>query len=122
MEESGASLIRFRRQPFDAKTKVAPLQLQVLEPDFIDVTKNIRTQTGYIDRGIEYDMHGRRVAYWLHPHHPGEFAGFRFQVYQSERVPVEELVYLYNKLRPGQDRGMPLLAPEQMTRRPSSGR
>ncbi|MDY0957868.1 phage portal protein [Sphingomonas sp. CFBP8993] len=48
---------------------------------------------------------------WLLERHPGDAAMWRSWSMQSERVPADELVYLFNKLRPGQDRGMPILAP-----------
>ena len=123
MNESGASIVRFRRQPFDASATVAPLQLQVMEPDFIDVTRtSLLTRSGaLIDRGIEYDEQGRKVAYWLYPAHPGDVASFRARSLESTRVPASEIVYLYNKMRPGQDRGMPLLAPAVMTLRDLRG-
>lgn len=118
MAESGASLIRMRRLQFDASTTIAPLSLQVLEPDFIDPLKSGTTREGHlIDRGIEYDTLGRKVAFWLLPHHPGDVASWRVRSLVSERVPADEVVYLYQKLRPGQDRGMPLLAPAIMTLR-----
>lgn len=68
MLESGEVLIRLRRQEFDATTLTVPLKLQVLEADFIDSTLN-RTLDGggEIDRGIEYDAMGRKVAFWLLP-------------------------------------------------------
>jgi hypothetical protein len=91
MAESGAAIIRFRRQAFDAKTKIAPLQLQLLEPDFIDPMKNGRTNSdGLIDRGIEYDADGRKVAYWLLPQHPGNVAQWRMKSLISSRVPANE--------------------------------
>lgn len=122
MAESGAALIRFRRQQFDARTTVAPLTLEVLEPDFLDPLKSGTVAGGgLIDRGIEYDGQGRKVAYWLLPQHPGDVAQFRSRSMVSTRVPAEEVVYLYNKLRPGQDRGMPLLAPAVMTLRDLQG-
>ncbi|TVV75553.1 phage portal protein [Sphingomonas solaris] len=122
MAESGAAIIRFRRLQFDASVTVAPLQLQVMEPDFLDPLKSGSLNGGgYIDRGIEYDGKGRKVAYWLLPAHPGDVAQFRSRSMQSERVPANEIVYLYNKLRPGQDRGMPLLAPAVMTLRDLRG-
>lgn len=122
MAESGGALIRFRRQAFDANTKIAPLQLQVMEPDFIDPLKNgTIAGGGFIDRGIEYDAEGRKVAYHLYDHHPGEVASFRIRTLTSTRIPANEIVYLYNKLRPGQDRGMPLLAPAVMTLRDLRG-
>lgn len=116
MGESGASLIRLRRVQFDASTKIVPLRLQVIEPDFIDPLKNGTTlQGGIIDRGIEYDSNGIKVALWLYDHHPGDVAQFRSRFLQSSRVPLSECIYLYDKLRPGQDRGMPILAPAIMT-------
>lgn len=118
MGESGAALIRMRRLQFDASVSVAPLSLQVLEPDFLDPLKSGTVRGGgLIDRGIEYDALGRKVAYWLLPHHPGDVAAWRSRTMVSERVPADEVVYLYQKLRPGQDRGMPLLAPAVMTLR-----
>ncbi len=114
--ESGSALIRFRRQSFDGSTTRAPLKLQLLEPDFIDTMKTGTTEGGgWIDRGIEYDSEGRRVAFWLLPAHPGDVASWRALRMTSERVPASELVYLFDKLRPGQDRGMPVLAPAIMT-------
>lgn len=114
--ESGSAIIRFRRQHFDGSTTRAPLKLQLLEPDFIDTMKTGTTANGgWIDRGIEYDSEGRRVAFWLLPAHPGDVASWRAFSMTSERVPANELVYLFDKLRPGQDRGMPVLAPAIMT-------
>lgn len=115
MFESGSSLIRFRRVQFTASTTLAPLRLQVLEPDFIDTRKiGAVAGGGWIDRGIEYDSEGRRVAFWLLDHHPGDVAQWRGYSLISTRVPAEEVAYLFEKLRPGQDRGMPVLAPAVM--------
>lgn len=115
MAESGASIIRFRRQQFDASTSIVPLQLQLVEPDLLDTTKTTALEGGaYIDRGIEYDGQGRKLAYWFYPAHPGNMASWRGRAMVSERIPANELIYLYDKLRPGQDRGMPLLAPAVM--------
>lgn len=122
MADSGAALIRIRRKAFDANTRNAPVELQVLEPDFIDPRRWGTTENGgYIDRGIEYDKDGRKVAYWLLSHHPGDASRFVPISFVSTRVPVSEVIYLYNKLRPGQDRGMPLLAPAVMTLRDLEG-
>lgn len=116
MAESGAAIIRFRRQAFDASTALPPIRLQLLEPDFIDPLKNGTTEGGgIIDRGIEYDADGRKVALWLLEAHPGDVTQFRSRRLVSHRVPMDELIYLYDKLRPGQDRGMPVLAPAVMT-------
>ena len=113
--ESGECLIRFRyRRPEDNLS--VPLQLQVLEPDYIDNNKNELLKTGgYIQNGIEYDPIGRRVAYWLYKQHPGENNGIAWQSLQSSRVLAEDIIHVYEKLRPGQSRGVPVLAPIMMT-------
>lgn len=116
MSESGSALIRFRRQQFGANPTTVPLRLQLLEPDFIDLMKTGTVAGGgVIDRGIEYDAAGRRVAFWLYGAHPGDVASWRLRSMESTRVPAEEIAYLFDKLRPGQDRGMPVLAPAVMT-------
>ena len=45
-----------------------PLELKLLGPEYLDRSRVI---VGKILDGIEYDAAGRRVAYWLYPHHPG---------------------------------------------------
>ena len=122
MLESGACLIRLRRVEFGASTLIVPLRLQLLEVDFIDTLKNGTTENGgLIDRGIEYDRDGRKIAYWLFETHPGDQAIFRRGFLQSTRIPASEIIYLYDKLRPGQDRGMPVLAPAVMPLRDLDG-
>lgn len=113
--ESGECLIRFRyRRPEDGLS--VPLQIQVLEPDYIDSNKNVLLNTGgYIQNGIEYDPIGRRAAYWLFKQHPGERSAVTFQGLQSYRVVAEDIIHVYEKLRPGQSRGVPVFAPVMIT-------
>jgi lambda family phage portal protein len=111
--ESGECLIRRRlRRPEDGLT--IPFQLQVLEPDHIDTNKNgvIGPSGGPINQGIEYDLIGRRTAYWLFPKHPGSVQpnvnGKSHNI--SVPVPASEVIHVYRILRPGQVRGIPWLA------------
>lgn len=108
--ESGEVIIRFRsRQPEDG-LKV-PLQIQVLEPDHLDQTKMGPLDNGnYAIAGVEFNLIGQRVAYWLYPIHPGEVASYRLQSFQSKRVPASEVLHYYRKRRPSQVRGMPEFA------------
>jgi len=112
--ESGECLVRFRpRRPEDGIEP--PLQLQVLEPDYLDSTKTGMTDTGYAIQGIQYDLIGRRVGYWLYSQHPGEassLVGVSLPV--SKLVPASEVLHIYRKDRPGQERGAPWLAPVVM--------
>ena len=111
MYESGEGLLRFHRQSFGANEKIAPVRLQVLEPDFIDITKNSNgNDGGWIDRGIEYDAQGRKLALWLLPDHPGNLSPYLRTRFTSDRVPVGEVEQVYEMLRPGQDRGISIFA------------
>ena len=67
--ESGEVLIRFRPRFYDDGFHV-PMQIQVMEPDYIDTALTQETKTGRIVQGVEFDLLGRRIAYWLFPEHP----------------------------------------------------
>jgi len=103
--ESGECVIRRRaRRPGDGL--IVPMQLQVLEPDFIDSSKDGYEKNGTtLIQGIEFDQLGRRVAYWLHRTHPGDRAAWRRG--DSVRVPAGEIYHLFEQDRPGQARGVP---------------
>lgn len=115
--ESGECLVRHRyRRPEDGLE--IPLQLQVLEPDFLDDAKSGAVAGGgWIWGGIEFNAIGQRVAYWLFPEHPGDVAMFRRGNMESKRVPAGDVQHIYEKLRPGQARGVPRLAASMMRMR-----
>lgn len=107
--ESGEVLVRRRwRRPEDALA--LPMQLQVLEPDFIDTAKNGIPGTiagSKIIHGIEFDAIDRRIAYWLFEEHPGSIRAVNPA---SRRVPASEIIHSYDMERAGQDRGPSWLA------------
>jgi lambda family phage portal protein len=110
--ESGEVLIRRRmRRPEDGLA--IPMQLQVLEPDFIDTGKDgiQGEQGGVIIQGIEFDAVGRRVAYWLFDQHPGgnsmPMSGTGME---SRRIPANGVLHVYDQERPGQVHGPSWLA------------
>lgn len=107
---SGEVLIRRRRRRPEDKLTV-PMQLQVLEPDFLDNSKDgvSGPSGGPIIQGVEFDKSGKRVAYWLYEQHPGanRLAGKNFV---SQRVPASEVLHIYDVERPGQVRGASWLA------------
>lgn len=106
--EAGECLIR-RRRRFSSDGLTIPLQLQLLEPDFIDDSKTGAFGKNTIVQGIEFDPLGRRVAYWLFSTHPG--ANFWMRDAQSSRVPAEDVIHVFLPKRPGQVRGYSWLAP-----------
>lgn len=110
--ESGECLVRRRfRRPSDGLA--LPMQVQVLEPDFIDSGKHMPLPNGgKIIRGVEFNAIGRRAAYWLFPEHPGAITLSTVTRFgQSVRVPASEILHVYRPQRPGQVRGVPWFAP-----------
>lgn len=108
--EAGEALVRRRlRRPEDDLP--IPMQIQVLEPDYIDTAKTgIQLPGGgRIVSGIELDALGRRVAYWLFREHPGSAQGFG--ALQSVRVPAESVLHVYRQDRASQIRGASWFAP-----------
>ncbi len=106
--ESGEVLIRRRRRrPTDGLT--IPLQLQVLESDFLDTNKEALTSLsgGPIVQGVELDLLGRRSAYWLFPTHPGS-SNSSGEV--SRRIDAADIIHVFEPDRPGQYRGISWLA------------
>jgi lambda family phage portal protein len=102
--ESGEVIIRRRRRLPEDELAI-PLQLQVLEPDYIDSTRDgiIGDAGGPIIQGVEFDAIGRRVAYWLFDQHPGGQMPMQSPV--SRRVPAEGILHVYDQERAGQVRG-----------------
>lgn len=110
MVEAGEVLIRRR---YRRKTDGVPgnMQVQVLEADHLDTSKNrALNDGGCIIQGVEFDKQGRRVAYWLFPIHPGHNVLGLAQTIVSERIPASEVIHLYDKQRT-QARGVPWGAP-----------
>jgi len=108
--EGGAAFMRWYLRPPDWKMRV-PLQCEVLEHDYLDTRKNASNDERIIINGVEYDHHGRRLAYWLFPAHPGEIATHAKGRFQSERVPASEVDHIFRIDRPGQVTGVPWFSP-----------
>lgn len=104
LAESGEVLVRKHINTDPAA--VFPLQLQVLEPDFIDTTKFAYSLDGggYIYYGIEFNKNNQIVAYWLWDHHPGDQVQINIK---STRYDASTIIHLFKKERPGQFRGVP---------------
>jgi lambda family phage portal protein len=110
MVDAGEVLIRRRRR---ARSDGLPLpfQLQVLEADYIDNTRDgVLPNGNEIREGIEFDAIGRRVNYWLFTEHPGSNRRLRGG-YTSRAVPASEILHIYRQDRAGQMRGVTWFAP-----------
>ncbi|MBO3274136.1 phage portal protein [Pseudomonas schmalbachii] len=107
--EAGEVLIRRRWRKASDGLPLG-MQLQVLEPDYLDESKSgDLANGGRIIQGVEFDAIGRRVAYWLFSEHPGAM-GYRHGL-ESKRVPADDVLHVFMILRPGQARGYTWLAP-----------
>ena len=107
LAESGEIFGRFRPR-FASDDLAVPLQMQLLEADYLDEVFQIMNGNNVVRMGIEYNPIGQRTAYWLWKNHPGEM----FQIMQMLirlRVPASEVVHVFRPLRPGQQRGFPWL-------------
>lgn len=111
--ESGEALLRGRVRRLSDGLPV-PFQLQLLEPDYLDSSREQITNRGgaRIIQGVEFDALGRRVGYYLFREHPGSTLSTSFE---SERVPADFISHLYVELRPGQVRGVSWFAPVILT-------
>lgn len=105
--ESGECLVRRRRRRASDPLPI-PLQLEVLEADYLDTTKDgLRGEAGGpIIQGVEYDALGNRAFYWLFQSHPGGNLYVSKHGNQSIRIPAQDVIHVFREDRPGQVRGI----------------
>ncbi len=107
--ESGEVLVR-RRPRRRSDGLAIPMQLQVLEADFLDTLKDgVEGRDGRIVQGVEFNGIGKRVAYWLFQEHPG--SGRATSSLISQRVSADQIAHVRLIERPGQVRGPSWFAP-----------
>ena len=108
MLEAGECFVRLRPRKLEDRLSV-PLQIQILEAEFVPWSYNDQLANGHTVRaGIEFNKIGKRVAYWMHKNHPVE--QFSIETADLHRVLASDVLHLYEPLRPGQLRGQPVLA------------
>lgn len=112
--ESGEVFIR-RRDRLPTADLPIPMQIQVIEADMVPLLDSDQEKglpIGNIIRsGIELDKRGKRVAYWVYKEHPGDGSMNTFDADRLVRVLASEMVHMFEPLRPGQLRGVSMLAP-----------
>lgn len=107
----GEVFVRLRRRKPEDHLPV-PLQIQLLPAEVCPAEHTVPVSQGgnRIKQGIEYDAIGRRVAYWFRESVPGEDDVVSSSA-RLHRVPATEVLHLFEPLRPGQRRGVSMLAP-----------
>lgn len=111
--ESGAVIMR-RRWRRSSDGLPLPVQLQVLEPDYIDPSKHGPLATepgkngGFIVHGVQFNPLGAREGYWLYSGHPG--AG-RVASLGSTLIPAADVAHVFRADRPEMEHGATWLAP-----------
>lgn len=85
---------------------------RIVEGDYLDHQNNAVLANGHrIVQGVEFDAIGKRVAYHMHKHHPGDRYGITGFVQDTQRIPAEFVDHMFEVLRPGQVRGVSWFAP-----------
>lgn len=94
------------RRPSDRLT--VPMQIQVLEADYLNTAWNFLTSEsgGPIIQGIEFDGKGRRTGYYMWKNHPG--SGRNSET--PDFVPASEIIHIYDVQRAGSNFGVSWLA------------
>ncbi len=133
MIESGEVVARFVDREMEDRLPV-PLQLQLLEADYIDQFRDgIYGTQGQVDigklganvagllkrsrLGVGLGEYDRFIGLWLFRNHPGELNTIWQLPYISDFIGAEHLIHMFKVLRPGQVRGVPWMAPILTTAR-----
>lgn len=105
--EGGEMFIRLRpRLPKDGLT--VPLQIQLIEPELVPVNYTTTAPGGNpIRAGIEFDMIGKRAAYWCWKARPEQLDPIESGT--MVRIPADQMLHLFEPVRAGQIRGIPQL-------------
>src|SRR5579871_6072181 len=112
MIESGEIVCRFIDGEFPDVASKVPLQIQLLEADFIDqwregvygmaVGLGLTADTKRSRLGVGLGNFDRRTGLWLYPWHPGEVTTYNMRPGISQFFPRGEVLHSFKPMRPGQ--------------------
>lgn len=111
--ESGDCVVLRRKAKL--RSAVSPLALAIVEADRI-VTPYVEGSNPDVRAGVRLDEDGAPVSYFVLDQHPGDMAvpldlGFEEVLAYGERSGELMALHVFRRLRPGQTRGIPELAP-----------
>ncbi len=100
--------------PLWLKDRPFATTLQLIEPDRLS-NPNDKPDSQSLRGGIEIDIYGAPIAYWIRKHHPAEASSTACSSQDWQRIPVEtafrrrRVLHLHTHERIAQRRGKPLL-------------
>lgn len=103
--EAGDCLIVRRRVSITSENPI-PVQIQVLEGDQLDHSKNYVNEKGFARLGVQYTNEGKVSGYWIWSQHPTDIT-INLKT-DSEFIPIEDVIHPFELLRAGQARGVPM--------------
>ena len=68
----GGEVLILRRWVMPDDNNPLPIQLQILEGDQLDHTRNGSNDMGYCRLGVQFSKEGRLLGYWIFDYHPGD--------------------------------------------------
>jgi len=111
--ESGSVLVRRRYRRLSDNLSL-PIQIQILEPDQLNDYVTVKTGSNRIFNGIEVSALGKPVRYHLFKYHPDDIGLFSQYTTETSVVPARDITIAFDKERPGQLLGKPMLTPIAM--------
>lgn len=83
-----------------------PLQLQILESEFVPVEKTELNRNQTIKQGVQFNIRQQRTFYWMHSDFPESY-GVTNRFQRLLRIPAGDVIHHFLPTRPGQVRGEP---------------
>lgn len=105
-DNAGEFFFRIRSRRIEDGLTV-PMQIQLLEPEMIPLLDRDLPSGNRIRQGIEFDLIGRRVNYWVYKQHPGDKSSAAVSIDDVYPVPADQIRHVYRPRRIGQLRGVP---------------
>lgn len=102
--------VLIRRRWVKDKGLVVPFQIQLLEPEFLDTSKDTLRAAedgSQVIQGIKFSKSGKRMGYYILKQHPGDAVVINESVF----VDAADIIHTFLPERPGQVRGVPWYAP-----------
>lgn len=105
----GGDVIIIKRRVQPTKDNPIPIKLQLLEGDQLDHYRDYSEYSNgsYCRMGVQFSKSGLLEGYWVFETHPTDGTGFYNQV-SSEFISKDDCLHVYELLRIGQVRGIPM--------------